>query len=111
VGTAKTEPRAVSAKSADNLSSCTDSATIYHATPDSSGADTDAKRLGKQVVGGLLTERSLPIHKPSKASQAVSTIAFDLIGVYLIFRGIRQGFTRPEPQPDTLSPQSPESGQ
>ena len=51
----KTEPRTVSAKSADNLSTRTDSATIYHATPESSGADMDAKRLGKQVVGGLLT--------------------------------------------------------
>jgi hypothetical protein len=58
----------------------------------------------------LVPEGPVPIHKPSNLSQAVSVIAFDLIGVYLIFRGIRQGFTRSESQPDTLPLQPPESG-
>jgi len=199
----KTEPRTVSAKSADNLSTRTDSATIYHATPESSGADMDAKRLGKQVVGGLLTlvgcafslsvvrvlalshienlwtrglaltlwnigglvllaalsgylvgsglrmmnpqlvkpfrfgrgkiivgswvlfsrvgshyhlvpDGPVPILKPSNPTQAVSIkvtgIVVSLVVAYLIFRGILQGFTRPESQSDTLPPQSPESG-
>jgi hypothetical protein len=48
------------------------------------------------------------IHRPSTLSEAVSVLVFDLIGVYLIFRGIRQGFTRPQPQPDILPSQSPE---
>jgi hypothetical protein len=51
-----------------------------------------------------------PSNPTEAASMKVAEIALGLFFSYLIFRGIRQGFTRPEPQLDTLPLQSPESG-
>jgi hypothetical protein len=62
----------------------------------------------------LVPEGPLPILKPSNPTEAVSMevtgIVMSFVFAYLIFRGIRQGFTRPKPQPDTLPLQPPESG-
>jgi hypothetical protein len=62
----------------------------------------------------LIAEGPLPRFKPSNPTQAASMevtgIVMSLVFAYLIFRGIRQGFSRPESQPDSLSAQSPESG-
>jgi hypothetical protein len=43
-------------------------------------------------------------YKPSTQAQAASVLVIDLVAVYLIFRGIRAGFARPESQPDILPP-------
>lgn len=77
---------------------------------------------GKIVFGSLILysnieshyhvapEGPIPLLKPSNPTQAVSMkltgIVLGLICVYLIFRGIWQGFSR-HPQPDTESPQPP----
>jgi hypothetical protein len=50
-----------------------------------------------------------PIPNPSTMNQAVSVLIWDLIGVYLIFRGIWRGFYQRERQPNIPGLQSPES--
>ena len=78
---------------------------------------------GKIIVGALILyiqvgfdyhlvpEGPLPIHMPSTPAEATSVLLCDLIAAYLIVRGIWEGYSRRRPQPDNLSPQSPESNQ
>ena len=78
---------------------------------------------GKVIVGALILyiqvgfiyhlvpEGPLPIRKPSTPAEATSVVLCDLIAVYLIVRGIWEGYSRRGPQPDNLPPQSPESNQ
>jgi hypothetical protein len=78
---------------------------------------------GKIIVGALILyiqvgfsyhlvpEGPLPIHMPSTPAEATSVVLCDLIAVYLIVRGIWEGYSRRGPQPDKLPPQSPESNQ
>jgi hypothetical protein len=70
--------------------------------------------MAGRVLGGSRT-RSQPAPIPTiegagPFSMRVTGIVVSLVVAYLIFRGIRQGFTRPESQPNTLPPQPPESG-
>ena len=72
---------------------------------------------GKMIIGALILylqvgldyhlvpEGPLPIRKPSNATEAASVLVIDLIGVYIIFRGIWEGYSRRELQRDT--PESP----
>ena len=65
---------------------------------------------GKVIVGALILylqvgfdyhlvpKGPLPFHMPSTPTQAASVLAFDLTAVYLIFRGVRAGVIRREPQ-------------
>jgi uncharacterized membrane protein HdeD (DUF308 family) len=74
---------------------------------------------GRMIVSGLILyvqlgfdyhlvpEGPLPIHTPSNPTQAASVLAVDLIGVYLIFRGVWKGFSKHEPQSDKSPPESP----
>jgi hypothetical protein len=67
---------------------------------------------GKVIVGALILyiqvgfiyhlvpEGLLPIHMPSTPAEATSVVLCDLIAVYLIVRGIWEGYSRREPQPD-----------
>jgi hypothetical protein len=58
----------------------------------------------------LIPNRPFPIHMPSNLAEAASVLVCDLIGVYLIFRGIWAGFSRREPEPNIHPTQSAESG-
>jgi membrane protease YdiL (CAAX protease family) len=76
---------------------------------------------GKIILGSFLlfgqvgshyhpSEGPLPLFRPSNPTQAASmratSVVIDLVCVYLIFRGVWQGFSRREPQPNTQPPQS-----
>ena len=46
----------------------------------------------------FVSNRPFPISRPSNLAEATSVLVWDLIAVYLIFRGIWAGISRPEPQ-------------